>query len=126
LAGRPHPSENNMQARSKRAFAGQSVASARARAVRYRLNEIRRTPPKERYASRVEGICSYTNVYGSSPRLRFVREGKARERTLRGRCFVNSLAIMPGVRPAGGQKSSGHFDRLPGVLILELGWAELA
>jgi hypothetical protein len=30
-----------------------------------------------------------------------------------------------GVRPCGWTELSQHFDRLPGVLILELGWTEI-
>jgi hypothetical protein len=33
---------------------------------------------------------------------------------------------LSGVRPCGWTESSRDFDRLAGVLILELGWAEIA
>ena len=36
------------------------------------------------------------------------------------------LALPIGVRPCGGTDSSSRFDRLPGVLILELHGAEIA
>src|ERR1700733_5746948 len=35
------------------------------------------------------------------------------------------LECAPGVRPCGWTKSSWRFDPLPGVLILELGWADV-
>jgi hypothetical protein len=41
------------------------------------------------------------------------------------RAEVVKIQSPDGVRPCGWTKSSWHFDRLPGVLILELGWAEI-
>ena len=36
------------------------------------------------------------------------------------------LCPLNGVRPCGWTESGWRFDHLPGVLILELGWTEIA